>query len=117
MKEIKEGFNNFNNWMQENPEESEKYFEGMNGENLFMHTNIGYTLEDRTKFKEVSGLDTDFVCVERYGGSERGIDYWSVYKINDVYVKFDGYYQSYDGAEFEEMLIVSPVEQTVTVWK
>ena len=58
--------------------------------------------------------------VDNYGGEGRGEDYWSVYSFNNdneiVYVKFDGYYASYDGSTFDSWFFVYPKEVKVTQW-
>ena len=57
----------------------------------------------------------------RYGGEGGGDDYWSVYSFTrgdeKVYVKFDGWYTSYNGAEFTEWLFVEPKEKVITVFE
>ena len=59
--------------------------------------------------------------VDSYGGEGMGEEYWSVYSFNNddelVYVKFDGYYASYNGADFEEFFFVKPKQVTVTQFK
>lgn len=56
--------------------------------------------------------------VDSYGGEDCGREYWSVYSFTDglqvVYVKFDGWYASYHGSEYEEWYFVKPKEVTVT---
>lgn len=58
-----------------------------------------------------------------YGGEGKGEDYWSVYKFTDVnsgevqYIKFDGWYQSYNGTEFDEWFFVEPKEKLITVYE
>lgn len=61
----------------------------------------------------------DFECVDRYGGEGFGEWYWSVYhfKTHDIFIKFDGWYQSYHGSEFESMFQVVPEEVTVIKYK
>lgn len=58
------------------------------------------------------------VNVDSYGGEGEGEAYWSVYKFSrgteDVYVKFDGSYQSYDGSTYDEWFFVKPKEVVVT---
>ena len=58
---------------------------------------------------------------DNYGGEGMGDQYWSVYSFTKdgetVYCKFDGWYQSYNGAEFNERLWVTPKEKTVTVYE
>lgn len=60
---------------------------------------------------------------DNYGGEGEGEDYWSVYKFTDkntkeeCWVKFDGFYQSYNGSEFNEWFFVTPVERMVTFYE
>ena len=56
-----------------------------------------------------------------YGGEDQGSDYWAVWSFTDysgdvAYVKFYGYYQSYDGAEYQGWKFVTPKLVTVTQW-
>ena len=68
-------------------------------------------------------MNVDFSRVADYGGEDMGSEYWKVYKFTDkntgeeVYIKFDGWYASYEGAEYTEMSIVQPVVKTVTVYE
>ena len=54
------------------------------------------------------------------GGEGAGDEYWSVYSFTrgdeKVYVKFNGWYASYNGAEFTEWFFVEPKEKVITVW-
>jgi hypothetical protein len=62
-----------------------------------------------------------FEEVDRYGGEDEGSEYWSVYSFTDgmqvVFIKFDGWYASYDGSTYEEFYEVQPVEKTITVFE
>lgn len=64
----------------------------------------------------------DFSIAASHGGEGEGEDYWSVYKFTEhdtketVYVKFDGWYQSYNGSEFNEWYFVVPEQVLVTVF-
>lgn len=55
-----------------------------------------------------------------YGGEGQGDDYWSVYSFTrgdeKIYVQFNGWYASYNGAEFTEWFFVEPKEKVITVW-
>ncbi len=56
--------------------------------------------------------------IEQYGGEGKGEDWWVVYYFedHDVYIKVDGYYQSYNGTEFvgwDCLSEVRPVEKTI----
>jgi hypothetical protein len=65
------------------------------------------------------GLQVAF-C-DNHGGEGEGEDYWSVYSFTDgdnvVYVQFDGWYASYNGAEFTEWFFVEPKEVMVTQYE
>lgn len=62
-----------------------------------------------------------FENVDRYGGEDQGSNYWSVYSFSDgmqvVFIKFDGWYASYEGSTYEEFFEVTPVEKTITVFE
>lgn len=86
-----------------------------------------WMLEHRDSYKEyfrfldfVSELGLTFEFEDRYGGEGQGDEYWSVYKFSRgeefVYVKFDGWYASYNGAEFSEWYFVEPQEKVITVF-
>jgi hypothetical protein len=53
-----------------------------------------------------------------YGGEGKGEEYWSVYSFTKneetVYIKFDGYYQSYSGSEYDDFYQVEPKHVMVT---
>ena len=60
------------------------------------------------------------VEIEQYGGEDQGSTWYSVkhFVDHDVYIKTEGYYQSYNGTEFYEGYghEVTPQERTVTVF-
>jgi len=64
------------------------------------------------------GLNIDYEHVDNHGGEGEGEDYWSVFQFtheNDsVYVQFNGSYQSYNGADFDEFFFVKPKAVVVT---
>ena len=77
--------------------------------------------------RELEGFDSvvkakgiTYNSVDNYGGEGMGEEYWSVYSFNNddelVYVKFDGYYASYNGADFSSWFFVDPKEVVVTRW-
>ncbi len=57
---------------------------------------------------------------DMFGGEGCGDNYWVVYKFEPVngdpafYIKFDGWYQSYNGSEYDDWFYVEPKEVTVT---
>lgn len=59
--------------------------------------------------------------VDDYGGEGMGDDFWSVYSFNNdyhiVYVKFNGWYASYNGAEYTDWYFVEPKEKVITVFE
>lgn len=60
--------------------------------------------------------------VKQYGGEGKGDKWYSIkyFKDHDVYIRVDGYYQSYNGAEFEgwkSCKEVKPEEKLITVYE
>lgn len=85
-------------------------------------------LEHRSYYEEqfqfldsVRELGLTFEFEDCYGGEGQGDEYWSVYKFSlgeeVVYVKFDGWYASYNGSEFSEWYFVEPQEKVITVFE
>lgn len=74
--------------------------------------------EARSNFGELIGKGITFENVDSHGGEGQGEDYWSVYKFtldNEVcWIKFDGWYSSYNGSEYTEFFFVEPKEVVVT---
>lgn len=76
--------------------------------------------EEGIAFKE--GLKqlglTKVASVESYGGEGQGDTYYNVYEFSDgeesVFVQFDGWYQSYNGAEYQGCFFVEPKQVTKT---
>ena len=77
--------------------------------------------DDEKKFRAALA-DSGVVCQheDNYGGEGQGEDYWSVYSFTrgdeKIYVQFNGWYASYNGAEFTEWYFVEPKEKVITVW-
>jgi hypothetical protein len=70
--------------------------------------------------------DFNFEVIEQFGGEGQGDHCHDVIKFTRksdpqdyVYVKFDGYYSSYDGCNYSyyEPYIVEPYEKTVRDWR
>ena len=59
--------------------------------------------------------------VDQHGGEGEGDQYWSVYKFTkdgqDVFVKFNGWYQSFNGSEFTDWFFVEPKSRMVTFYE
>ena len=68
--------------------------------------------------KFAASLDlTDFKMVDSYGGEGQGDTYYKVFKFESgdkvAHIKFDGYYSSYEGSEYQQAFLVEPKEVTV----
>lgn len=65
------------------------------------------------------GITVEYV--DNYGGEDQGSDYWWVYSFTrdgeTLLVRFQGWYQSFHGAEYEEYRFVEPREKMVTVYE
>lgn len=65
------------------------------------------------------GVTVEFV--DHYGGEGQGDQYWTVYKFTkggeELYVKFYGWYASYDGATYQDYRFVQPKQKMVTVYE
>ena len=69
------------------------------------------------------GLPFEHKCVDSYGGEGQGSDFYSAILIRNpdnhdeqYYIKFQGWYASYDGAEFTDWSFVEPKQKTITVY-
>ena len=91
-------------------------------EDIFFHE----VLSGNTKFNSILQklLAKDEIVVEyveSFGGEGSGDDYWTVYKISNTtettYIRFQGWYASYHGAEFTETHEVKPIQVTVTQYE
>lgn len=65
----------------------------------------------------------DIELLEEFGGEGEGNVYYYVFKIIDkqtdetVYIKFDGFYDSWNGTEWEtDCFFVYPKQKTITVY-
>lgn len=58
--------------------------------------------------------------VEDFGGEDMGSNYYKVIKFTRgdevVFIKFHGWYASYDGSYYEGFNVVTPKEKTVVVY-
>jgi len=74
--------------------------------------------EEYTFVKTAEAQGITYAHVDNYGGEGQGDEYWSVYEFtlgeDKIYVKFNGYYQSYNGSEYDEYFFVEPKEKVVT---
>lgn len=62
-----------------------------------------------------------YQSVDHYGGEGQGEDYWTVYEFTKdgetVYLKWQGWYYSYEGTTFDSVSEVKPVERVVTFYE
>lgn len=76
----------------------------------------------RNKFSEIVSVVKSFEPVANFGGEGMGDKYWCVYEFTShegetVYVKFYGWYQSYNGSTYTDYMFVTPKEKTVIVYE
>jgi hypothetical protein len=71
--------------------------------------------------KQLTEANINFEPVDQYGGEDQGSDYWSVYSFTDgmqvVFIKFNGWYASYEGSTYDNFFEVQPVEKMITVFE
>ena len=65
----------------------------------------------------------EYKGVDSYGGEDQGSDFYSVILIRNpdnhdeqYHIKFQGWYTSYVGAEYEGWFFVEPKQKTITVY-
>ena len=65
----------------------------------------------------------EYKGVDSHGGEDQGSDFWTVIQIRNpdnhdeqYYIKFQGWYSSYSGAEYEGWSFVEPKQKTITVY-
>lgn len=62
-----------------------------------------------------------FECVDQHGGEDEGRDYYWVWKFirgdESTAIRFQGWYASHYGSEYEDFVEVHEVTKTVTVWE
>ena len=80
-----------------------------------------YYTETNEFLTEIYSKNIKHKFVDSFGGEGQGDSFWSVYSFakddETVYVKFDGWYQSYNGAEYDSWFFVKPVQVTVTQYQ
>lgn len=66
----------------------------------------------------------EFRSVASYGGEDCGSDYYNVIEVRladnpdeTLLVKLQGWYASYNGADYESWSFVQPVQKTITVYQ
>lgn len=79
----------------------------------------GYDDDDMNAFKQsLKDAGIVFEHVDQHGGEGEGDQYWNIYRFTkqdeSVLVKFNGYYASYNGADYTDWFFVVPREVMVT---
>ena len=76
-----------------------------------------------TKDWETDVLPFEYKGVDSYGGEDQGSDFYSVILIRNpdnhdeqYHIKFQGWYASYNGAEYDSWSFVEPKQKTITVY-
>lgn len=85
--------------------------------NYYAPDKIHYSDYENDNYKVESEID-------RYGGEGQGEEYWTVSRILDkktgevFFIRFDGYYSSWEGSDFSnnDWNIVVPKEVKVVQW-
>ena len=72
---------------------------------------------------ESDSLPFEHKGVGSHGGENQGSDFWSVILIRNpdnhdeqYHIKFQGWYASYNGAEYDNWSFVEPKQKTITVY-
>lgn len=90
-------------------------------QSAFFHEEIdcGYSDNDELG-DELRNASVAFECVEQHGGEGEGEDFYTVYKFTKgdetVFVKFQGWYQSYNGSEMTGWAFVKPKTVEVVIY-
>lgn len=94
------------------------HYENLNA--IFFNTEGGESKKELNAFLEKNNLKYEYVYNEG-GGEGEGETCFSVYKFfndeGECLVRFDGWYQSYHGSEFEEFFEVNAIERPVTFYE
>lgn len=72
---------------------------------------------------ESDSLPFEYKGVDSHGGEDQGSDFYSVMLVRNpnnrdekYHVKFQGWYASYSGAEYNNWSFVEPKQKTITVY-
>lgn len=74
---------------------------------------------EREILKKFVDLHWNYEKVEHVGGESKGSVYYTVYYFPtaNMYIRFDGHYQSYHGADYYSCKQVFPEQKTITVYE
>lgn len=68
-------------------------------------------------------MNIEYKFSENFGGEGNGDSYWVVYEFNSTetdekcYIRFSGWYASFNGSEFEYSEVVEPEVVQKVIWK
>ena len=78
---------------------------------------------DYVKGWQPDKLPFEYKGVDSYGGEDQGSDFYTVILIRNpdshdeqYYIKFQGWYASYVGAEYDSWSFVEPKQKTITIY-
>ena len=92
--------------------------------NKHMAENLMYVRSCSEGWNSWSGkLPFEFKGVDHYGGEGQGTDYWTVIQVRlpgddseTALVKLEGWYASYEGADYNDWRFVQSRQKTITVY-
>lgn len=92
----------------------------INEENKNFYLEYCDEIEDKNIELDVSQF-VEIKSVDHHGGEGRGDDYYTIFKVveldkSETYWKFDGWYTSFYGAEFERCYQVEPKKVIKIDW-
>lgn len=80
-----------------------------------------YDIQDMIDEGEIPLNDWEVEQVQQFGGEGEGDQFWVVFSFTKdgetKYVKFYGWYESYNGTEYEGYKFVTPQEKVITVYE
>lgn len=92
------------------------FFEDDEPADAFM---AGYATDEAIEFMDNNRIVYDEV--DSYGGEDQGSTYYRVYCFQSgsekIYIKFNGWYASHYGTEYQNFEFVTPKQRTVTVYE
>lgn len=89
--------------------------------NTWLAENASQILNGYSEAEEALPEGWEMTLAEHFGGEGEGDTYYSVWsfkqKDTQVLVRVNGWYQSYNGAEYQDFEEVMPVQKTITVYE